>query len=46
MFIKDPSAVEVVFRNEGKYPVRTKEMEEDVRDLIRKAGHEPSFASL
>ena len=46
VFTNDPSAFEAVFRNEGRYPVKTKELSYGVSRLIRKAGHEPSFVNM
>ena len=43
VFTSDPNAFEAVFRNEGKYPVTVRAVEEDMPKLIRKAGHEPAL---
>ena len=46
VFTNDPTVFEAVFRNEGKYPVKTKELSDGVSRLIRKAGHEPAFITM
>ena len=46
MFTSDPNAFEVVLRNDGKYPTRFKELEDDMSKLILKAGSEPSLVNM
>ena len=46
VFTNDPSAVEVVFRNEGVYPIRSEEMENNMEILWRKTGNQPLFGIM
>ena len=46
VFTNDPSAIEVVFRNEGAYPIRSKEVEGNMEILWRKTGHQPLFGLM
>ena len=43
VFTNDPSATEVVFRNEGTYPIRSQEAENNMEFLWKKTGNPPLF---
>ena len=44
--INDPSAIEVVFRNEGAYPIRSQELENKMEILWKKTGNPPLFGIM
>ena len=46
VFTNDPSAIEVVFRNEGAYPIRSTELEGNMEILWRKTGQQPLFGLM